>query len=692
MSHRAILALKMSGISIALIALVWIVFGQTLNHRFVNFDDGSYVYRNSQVLRGISIEGIKWAFTHPVAANWHPLTIISHMLDCQWFGVSPAGHHFTNVVLHTVAALLLFFVFVNMTGKLWQSAFVAAVFAVHPLHVESVAWVSERKDVLSAVFFMLTVIAYVHYVRRPSIVRYLLVVVSLALGLMAKPMLVTAPFVLLLLDYWPLGRGQITEDRRRRAKFGHLSSVVSPLILEKIPLFILSAAASAAALMTQARSINLIKHISISSRIGNAFVSLMTYVKQTILPRNLAVFYPYPDNISGWKVVAAIAGVVVITSAAIIVRRNRPYFLVGWLWFVGMLVPVIGIVQVGVQAHADRYNYLPQIGLCLIIAWAAADLSQSWRFQRAGVATCGVAVVLGLAWAARIQTSYWLDSESLWKRALVAAPDNETAREHLADAFLDKSRVEEAIEHAQAAVQLSPESADAHGVLGAALGRSGRLDDAITHLQAALQLNPRLRQAHFNLGNIFMQRGDMAQAVTHFESEVALYPAFAEGHNNLGNALLRTGRTTEALEHLRKALSLNPRYAQAHNNVAIALSQTGDLGGAIDEWDKTLQLDPNNLEAECNLAWVMATSADASVRNGARAVELSQRAIKLSAGRNARIWRIAAAAEAEAGDFSEAVTAAQKGLVIANSEGNAALAQTLEANITLFQQHQPLRD
>ena len=716
MTNRASLATKIIGICVALIALIWIVFGQALHQQFVNFDDGTYVYRNSQVTRGISVEAIKWAFTHPVAANWHPLTILSHMLDCQWFGVAPAGHHFTNVALHSIAALLLFFAFLQMTEKLWRSAFIAAVFAIHPLHVESVAWISERKDVLSAVFFMLTLITYVHYARRRSIGRYLAVSICLALGLMAKPMLVTLPFVLLLLDYWPLGRwrgagskeqgakrqGQSGKEKTTLISTSHLSAVASAkeeplntstsLVLEKIPLFLLSAAVGAAAIVTQSRSINLIQHISLGSRIGNAFLSLMTYVGQTIWPQNLAVFYPYPENISGWKVVAAIAGGAALTAGALMVRRRKPYLLVGWLWFAGMLIPVIGIVQVGIQAHADRYSYLPQIGLCLMVAWTVADLSQSWRYQRIAVDACSVVAIVALAWAARTQTSYWFDSESLWKHALVATTDNETARQHLSDAYLEKGRIEDAIEQARAAVQLSPESADAHGVLGAALARSSQSDEAITQLQTALRLNPRLAQAHFNLGNVFLQRGDMTQAVSNYESELELYPKSAEAHNNLGNALLRAGRIDQAQDHFRIALSLNPRYPEAHNNMAIVLSQTGGLRDAINEWNTTLRIDSNNLEAQCNLAWVLATSSDASVRDGERAVQLTERAIKLSGGKNARIWRLAAAAQAEAGRFPEAIKAAQNGIAIAKSEGNTAVVQTLEANLRLFEQGLPLRD
>jgi tetratricopeptide (TPR) repeat protein len=692
-SNRAILASKLIGISIALVALIWIVFGQTLGHQFVNLDDGTYVYRNSQVTRGISVDGTKWAFTHPVAANWHPITILSHMLDCQLYGLAPAGHHFTNVALHSIAAILLLVILFQMTDALWPSAFVAAVFAIHPLRVESVAWVAERKDVLSAVFFMLTMISYVRYAKRPSWQRYMLMAILFSFGLLAKPMLVTLPLVLLLLDYWPLQRFDHLGDSSTKSEKKFPKRPWKWLVLEKVPLLALSAAASVGAIITQERSINLMRHVSPGSRIGNAFVSLMIYLGQTFWPHNLAVFYPYPENgIPSSEVIVTIALFVAVSAGTFAVRRTKPYLLIGWLWFAGMLVPVLGIVQVGIQAHADRYNYLPQIGLCLIIAWGIADLTKAWRYQRVVVSTLGLIAVTSLTWSAHLQTSHWFDSQSLWEHALAATSDNEMAREHLSDAYLDKGRINDAIAQAREAVKLLPDSADAHGVLGAALARTSQLDEAISQLQSAIQLNPKLPRAHFNLGNIFLQQGHLEQAIANYESEVELYPNFSQGHNNLGNALLRAGKTDQALAHLRLALELNPNYPEAHNNLAIALSQTEGVQQAINEWEKTLRIDSKNLEAECNLAWVLSTFSDPSVRNGPKAVELAERAIDLSGGKNARIWRLAAAAYAEAGRFPEAIKAAQSGLALAKSQGNLALVETLESNIRLFEQDSPLRD
>ena len=679
MSKRATPLWKIVGICFGLAALVWIVFGQTVTFRFVNFDDGTYVYRNPEVLRGVTWPGTKWAFTHLVAANWHPLTMLSHMLDCSLYGVAPGGHHLTNLALHAAAAIGLFLLLLSMTRFLWRSALLAVVFAVHPLHVESVAWIAERKDVLSGVLFVLTTAFYVHYTHRPTVLRYVGAVACFALGLMAKPMLVTLPFVLLLLDYWPLGRFR--------------TSTVTKLITEKIPLFILMVAACVETLLSQHQSINLIRTVSLGARVANAFVAMMIYIGQTLWPNNLAVFYPHPgNNIPVWQTALGIAFFTATTVAAFVLRKKAPYFLTGWLWYIGMLVPVIGIVQVGIQAHADRYMYLPQIGLSLILVWAILDLFKDWRYGQLVSGVLSAAVLVPLTWCAWVQTSFWRDSESLWAHALAVTPDNETVHEHLSNAYLDKGRIDDAIAEAQKALVVQPDSADAHATLGAALARKGEPDEAIMHLRTALDWDPKLARAHYNLANVWLQKGDVDQAIDNYERELQIYPGFAEGHNNLASALLRKGKFDEAQTHLKTALELSPNNPEAHNNLGIALSQKGEMREAIVEWNKTLQIQPDYLEAQCNLAWVYATSPESSIRDGSKAIELAQRALQGSDGKNARIWRLAAAAYAEAGQFADAIKAAQNGLALAQAAGDTTLAQTLEMNIKLFEENGPLRD
>src|SRR5206468_1873932 len=413
------------------------VFGQTIRYDFVNFDDDLYVYNASAIQGGLTLKGIALAFTSPHARNWHPLTTLSHMLDCQLYGLKPGGHHATNVVLHTIAVLLLFRVMRQMTGTLWKSAIVAALFAVHPLHVESVAWVSERKDILSAVFFFLMLDAYVRYARAASIRRYVVVTALFVAGLMSKPMLVTAPIVLLALDYWPRRRFDQMASTRGKSKIMHSGNrrrIIQRLFLEKVPLLILSAGASIVTFALQKRAAGAIPPLPFLWRAQNAVMSYFVYAWKTLWPTRLAVFYPHPnDTLATWQVVLAIALLLAITCAAIVWRDKRPYLFTGWFWYLVMLVPVIGLVQVGEQGHADRYTYLPSIGLFLIAVWAAGDVAvmgqvRLWR----GVATAGTLVVVAaLAGTAFTQASYWRNSETLWAHALAVTTDNDFAHNNL---------------------------------------------------------------------------------------------------------------------------------------------------------------------------------------------------------------------------------------------------------------------
>src|SRR6266699_2024665 len=456
------------GICISLAVLTWVVFGQLLQYDFINYDDPRYVYENTIITNGLTIGGIAWAFAHLHSMNWHPLTTISHMLDCQLYGLKPGAHHFTNVLLHSIAAILLFLVLQQMTsgpsgsGSIWRSAFVAAVFAIHPLRVESVAWIAERKDVLSGVFFMLTLGAYVGYVREPSSIRYLIVAVLFGLGLMTKSMLVTLPFVLLVLDYWPLGRFAHVSPAKPKPKNGFARwwgdrSIPTRLILEKIPLIALSAASSIITLFAQKRAAISVESLPLVWRMNNAFVSYVAYMWQMVCPTRLALVYPHPEyRLSLWGVALAITFLTGVTAVVVAFRRKHPYLITGWLWYVGMLVPVIGIVQVGAQARADRYTYLPQIGLYLIATWAIADLSVSWRYRRQILAVAATIVIAALAWLAWIQNTYWRDSETIWTRTLAVTSHNDFGHARLADLLLRRDRIDEAISHSEEALRIRP--------------------------------------------------------------------------------------------------------------------------------------------------------------------------------------------------------------------------------------------
>ncbi|HEY6071492.1 MAG TPA: tetratricopeptide repeat protein, partial [Chthoniobacterales bacterium] len=501
-SERGVVA----GICAGLIALVWFVFGQTRTFPFINFDDPEYVYEVPEINSGVSLHNLKWAFTHWPSTNWFPLQNISHMLDFTFFGPNPGAFHLINVLLHTIAALLLLLLLCKMTGAIWKSAFVAAVFAIHPLRVESVAWIIERKDVLSGVFFMLTLGAYFYYTRKPSIARYIVMSICLAAGMLSKAMLVTTPVILLLLDYWRLRSSDTSHVTR------HTSQEIRwpKLIVEKIPLFVL---AIIVAFMTSrgiAPAHSDADQLPFFARIANALVSYIVYIWQTIWPANLGVFYPFGGNeifLSGMPMFQAPAVFVILFSATLIVlflRKSRPYLFVGWFWYLIMLAPVIGIIQVNLAAHADRYTYLPQIGLLIMIGWGVADLlSASFRSAvrtRTAFSICvACCIIAALALTARAQTSYWRDSETLWSHTIAVTEDNYFAHASLADLLMRRGRVKEAIEHSEKALEIRPNDADAQNNLGLAMLQTGDAKRAVAHLEKALAINPGHMNAEVNL-------------------------------------------------------------------------------------------------------------------------------------------------------------------------------------------------
>jgi len=598
------------GICIALAALSWLVFGQTLWHDFVNYDDPRYVYENTNITEGLSISGIVWAFTHIHSMNWHPLTTISHMLDCQLYGLKAGWHHCTNVLLHSIAVMLLFVGLLQMTGAFWRSAFVAAVFAIHPLRVESVAWIAERKDVLSGVFFMLTLLAYLYYVRLPRTGRYLMVVFVFACGLMSKPMLVTLPFVLLLLDYWPLDR---------------IRGQVSKRVLEKIPLIALSAVSSIATLVAQKGAVGYTEELPVLERFNNAVLSYVLYIWQMLSPVNLAVFYPHPENrLPLWQISSSFLLLICVTAVAIALRKKRPYLITGWLWYLGTLVPVIGLVQVGWQGRADRYTYLPQIGLYIAVTWALTDLTISWRYRRTILSAAALLTIGLLSWGAWVQTSYWRDSETLFKHALAVTTNNDVAEN--------------------------------------------------------------------NLGIVFLQKGQLDEAISLLKSAVDLRPDNSPAHENLAKALLQKGQVADALVHYRKLLELQPDNMEVHNIVGTVLVQQGQIREGVEEWQKVLEIQPDNGNALNNLGWVLATAPEDSLRDGSRAVQLAQQAVRISGGRIPIVFRTLAAAYAENQQFPQAIETAQQGLELANKQGNFALAAELQGSIALYQENRPLRD
>jgi tetratricopeptide (TPR) repeat protein len=551
-----------------LVVAVGLVFGQTVTHEFVNWDDPNYVYENAHVRRGMSVEGVVWAFTSRCSANWHPLTWISHMLDCQVYGLWAGGHHLTNVLIHAVTCVGLFLLLRRMTGRLWPSALVAAIFAIHPLRVESVAWVTERKDLLAGLFFVLAVWAYVEYATRTfSILRYLLAVACYVLGLTAKPMLVTLPAVLLLLDYWPL-------ERLRASDGDHKLRPAVRALLEKLPLAAISAMSCGVTLWAQQGSLMSIERLPLSARLAGVASAYVAYLGKFFWPFRLAAFYPIPrDGLPIWVVASACGILAGISAAVVAARRSHPYLLVGWLWYLGMLIPVIGIVQVGNQAMADRYTYLPQIGLCIaLVCGGAAVAGSSVLRRRIGVALA-VLLLAGLTVRGWQQTKGWHDSETLWTQALESDPENWLAHGNLGAVQARRGQIDVAMAHFRRALEIHPGYAEACYNIGVLLAGQGRTQEAAVQYETALAICPDYAQAHNNLGTVKAGRGEFDAAIAEYEKAVEINPDYELAHINLGNVLTTTGRFDAAIEQFRKALTINPDSAVARRNLNATLAQ-----------------------------------------------------------------------------------------------------------------------
>ena len=616
------------------------VYCQVINNEFVYYDDNQYVTENHHVISGLSLKNIDWAFTTTCASNWHPLTWLSHMMDCQFFGLNPGRHHLINLLFHIANTLLLFFILQKMTGALWKSAFVSVLFALHPLHVESVAWVAERKDVLSTFFWMLTIWSYVRYVECNGIKRYLQVNLFFILGLMSKPMLVTLPFVLILLDYWPLSRFNFYKNSKSGTPKN--GQTIFKLILEKTPLFILSASSCVATLYAQRSSIGSLESFSLDVRIGNALVSYITYLWKTIFPINLAVLYPHPGTLPFWTVIGSFVFLVFVTSAAILYIKKYPYFVTGWLWYLGTLVPVIGFVQVGAQAMADRYTYIPLIGIFIIVVWGISDILSLCRYKSIIVNLLSVIVLSVLMTISWVQVGYWKDSTTLFKHAIKVTSDNFIINTNMGLLLTKKGDLHGGIQHYSEALRVNPDCAEAHNNMGNVLRDMGKVAEAIYHFSEALRINPDFAEAHNNMGNALKDEGETGEAVYHFSEALRIDPGcasahvglgilmaeqgrkgeavehyyealriapefiFIEAHNNLGNVLLSQGRVEEAIEHFTEVLRREPDNLMAHNNMGNALADQGRVNEATGHYYEALRTDPGNLRTLVNLGLVLA--------------------------------------------------------------------------------------
>ena len=542
-------------VAAALVVATLAVYAPVRSHEFVNYDDPDYVTANPHVLRGLTSDGVVWALTTTRPHNWHPLTWLSHMLDVTFFGANAGPQLLENAALHAASAALLFLLLVRMTGATAPSAFVAALFAFHPLHVESVAWVTERKDVLSTLLWLLAANAYVSWVHERRRLAYALAVGSFGLAVMSKSMVVTFPFVLLLLDYWPL-------DRFPRVR-------LRELLVEKVPFFALASVGVVMTVVAQReQAMSALASVSLRDRLANVIVSYVSYLRKTIWPSDLAVFYPYPPQVPLADVLACLAFLLALTAAAVRLRRAAPYLLVGWLWFLGMLVPVSGIAQAGAQAMADRFTYLPLVGLFIAIAWGARDLLDRVRFARPVAAMAAALVLVACTVMTASQLAHWRTSETLFEHALAVTPGNFLAHNNLGEAFLAHGRVTEAKEHFAASASLEPRYPHAQNNLGSVLLTSGEIDEAMRHFNEALRLDPHDAETHRNLGLALYYRGDLDAAIGHFTAATTLQPDDARLQNNLAAALEKQGKIEQAIAHYAEAVRLDPGYARARANLA----------------------------------------------------------------------------------------------------------------------------
>ena len=584
-------------VAAALAAVILFIYAPVCHFGFLSYDDPVYVTQNAPVIRGLTGQGILWAFATGHASNWHPITWLSHMLDVQVFGMNAGRHHGTSLLLHIANAVLLFTLLYRTTGAWRRSAAVAFLFAAHPLHVESVAWVAERKDVLSTLFLMLALHGYVHYARKPRLGRYLAVAALYALGLMSKPMLVTLPLVLLLIDVWPLDRVRFAAGQRQ---------AWLRVIREKIPLLVMAAASSAVTIVVQWRggSVRSFEAIPLYLRAANALFSYAAYLGQMVWPGNLAAYYPYRPVPILW-VVASAAGLAAASIFVFRLARRHPWLPAGWLWYLLTLIPVIGLIQVGGQARADRYTYIPLIGVFILIAWGLPVLLERWRYRGAALQVAACILVCALAAGARRQVRYWESDLALWERTVQATPDNYFARTNLGFALADRGDLAAATAQYLEALRLYPDSAETHNALGTALFKQGQRDAAMEQYAMALRLRPGFADAHSNRGIALASQGNTEEAFSEFRKALEISPEHPEVQYNFGFALASRGRLDEAMSYFRKALTNRPDYADARFQLGNAFAGKGMLSEAAAEYAKALQIRPEYADAHNNLGAIL---------------------------------------------------------------------------------------
>ncbi len=680
-------------IYLALLVSVLVAYEPLRRNDFVNYDDDKYITENPHVLAGITRDSVIWAFTEPHFHMYHPLTSLSHMLDCELFGLNPFWHHASSLLFHMLNALLLFWVVKRMTGFVWASAFVAAVFALHPLQVDSVAWVAERKSVLSGFFWILTMAAYVRYAEHPHVGRYFLVAAVYALALMSKPVVVTLPFVLLLLDYWPLHR--LRRKPGENADLGKLryqQFSAGRLVMEKLPLFILSAILSVITFVVQHSGgiVLPLGRIPVKYRIANAFVAYLKYIEKFIWPHKLAVFYPHPAyRISMVTAVVCALVFILISAMFIYLGRRKRYLAVGWLWFVGMLVPVIGIVQAGDQAMADRYMYIPIIGLLMIIAWGAAELGAKWQYGRIGLGISAALVLVVLSVCTRMQLKHWQNSVALFKRALAVTKDNSRAHEGYATTMMKEGKLDEAVTHYKEALRIEPRLYAVHTNLGLVLLQQGKIDEAAACFRLALRLKPDFPFALNNLGILLAGQGKIDEAITCVEKAIQSDPDYPLSYYTMARIKTQQKEYSQAIEYLEAALQRKPDWPDVYASLGKTWFLMGNVDRGISYWHRALELNPKDIGALNDLARALATTEDTMLRNPTDAVKYARMACELTNYNRPVLLDTLATAYAADGNFPEAVKTAEKAVKLAEAMGKKRLAEGIQEHLDLFKSGRP---
>jgi tetratricopeptide (TPR) repeat protein len=706
--------------------LVFAAFEPVRHNQFVDYDDETYILLNHHILSGITYESLTWAFTSGYAANWHPLTWLSHLLDIELFGINPVGHHAHNLALHIASTLLLFMILRQMTGTLWRSAFMAVVFSIHPLRVESVAWAAERKDVLCTFFWMLTTAAYIGYARRGGVFRYLLVALGLCLGLMAKPMIVTLPIIFLLLDVWPLQRiknHSPQDDALEPARRFRPASVLW-LITEKIPLLILVAVSCIVTYKIQywGGAVDAL-NITWGQRLANVFVSYIEYLQKIAWPVNLAPLYPFPEN--GWPVWKPVVALILLSGGsafAVYALRKRPWLFVGWLWYIITLIPVIGLVQIGSHAMTDRYSYLPSIGILIMLAWAAEEFSVKWPYRKTVFAVLSGVFAIAMIMTTRTQVTYWKDSFTLNKRTLAVTENNYTAYNNMGAILMEQKKYDEALPCLQKALEIRPGYYLAIANMANAMRDLHQYDNALAYIDKALKEQPYEGLAYFIQGRIFSDMGNPDAALSAYKKAAKLDPDDFRPFYDAGVLLAKQGAIKEAIQYFKACLRCNPNWGDAYRDMGLAFQRLGFMEDALANYHMALKLIPNDyvvcyrtgycfeeighprdaiyfyrqalkikpdlLQALDKLAWLLATSPDSDIRNPSEAVRLAEKAGQMTAFNDYRILNTLAAAYAGQKQFSVAVDVLNKAISLAQTNNDAESVLQFVSRLSMYQQNQ----